>query len=43
MIRDDMRLKGFDVDKKFSRWLGKLVDSEVVFVEGNFIRVNIEV
>lgn len=30
VIRDDMRLKGFDVDKKFSQWLGKLVDVGIV-------------
>ena len=37
MIRDDMRLKGFDVDKKFSRWLGKLIRDDIINTEGEVI------
>ncbi len=43
VIRDDMRLKGFDVDKKFSRWLGKLEYAGVIFVEGERINSNVKV
>lgn len=43
VICDDMRLNGFEVEKKFSRWLGKLVDTRIVFVEGDRVKLGIEI
>jgi hypothetical protein len=34
-----MRLKGFDVDKKFGRWLGKLEDAGVIFIEKDVVKL----
>lgn len=40
-IRNDLRAIGLDVDKKFTRWLSKLVDAGVIFVEEDIVRVDI--
>lgn len=43
IIRDDLRAMGLDVDKKFSRWLSKLIDAGVILIEEDVIRVDIEI
>ena len=43
VIRNDLRAKGLDVDKKFWRWLGKLVDAGIVFVEGDVVHVIVDI
>lgn len=37
VIRDDLRTIGFDVDKKFSRWLNKLEGSGLIFINRELI------
>lgn len=37
VIRDDMRLKGVDVDKKFSWGLGKFISGDIINTEGEII------
>lgn len=37
VIRDDMRLKGGDVDKKFSRWLGKFISGGMIKTEDDMV------
>ncbi|WP_051690899.1 hypothetical protein [Photorhabdus australis] len=39
-VRDDLRAKGIDVSKKFSRWLDKLENDGLLTVLGEDIRIN---
>nr|WP_254711394.1 helicase RepA family protein [Pantoea cypripedii] len=38
LLRDDMRKMGFDVSKKFNRWLEKLVREGLVICDGEHVR-----
>ncbi|WP_416413235.1 helicase RepA family protein [Pantoea sp. App145] len=38
LLRDDMRKMGFDVSKKFNRWLEKLVRDGLVICDGEHVR-----
>ncbi|MCI4005057.1 helicase RepA family protein [Dickeya dianthicola] len=37
LVRDDMRAMGFDVSKKFTRWLDKLVKDDLIALDGENI------
>ncbi len=37
LVRDDMRAMGFDVSKKFTRWLDKLVRDDLIALDGENI------
>lgn len=43
IIRDDLRSMGLDVDKKFGRWLSKLEGAGIIFIEGDIIKIDIEI
>jgi len=37
IIRNDLCAMGLDVDKKFSRWLGKFINGGMIKTEGNMV------
>lgn len=39
LIRDDLRARGLNVDKKFSRWLEKLLREQLIVLDGEHIRL----
>ncbi|ORM92764.1 hypothetical protein HA50_05095 [Pantoea cypripedii] len=38
LLRDDMRKMGFDVSKKFNRWLEKLKKEGLIICDGEHVR-----
>ncbi|EPC7686815.1 hypothetical protein ACVEP3_004450 [Salmonella enterica subsp. enterica serovar Cerro] len=38
-MRDDLRAKGINVEKKFSRWLEKLLREQLIVLDGEQIRL----
>lgn len=39
LLRDDLRAKGINVEKKFSRWLEKLLREQLIVLDGEQIRL----
>ncbi|MBF0035079.1 AAA family ATPase [Citrobacter freundii] len=39
LLRDDLRARGMNVDKKFSRWLEKLLREQLIILDGEQIRL----
>lgn len=39
LLRDDLRARGMNVDKKFSRWLEKLLREQLIVLDGEEIRL----
>lgn len=39
LLRDDLRAKGINVEKKFSRWLEMLLHEQLIVLDGEQIRL----